>query len=541
MKRWARTFTLICASVWLTACTRPVATYPSGADVALFAEMGDHHRPVSANSELAQRYFDQGLTWAFAFNHDEAIRSFEQAAEFDPDCAMAWWGVALCHGPHINNAKMSDDRSAAAWAALEKAQVLKHHASAVEIELIDALSERYEFPIPEDRTPLDRAYANAMASLWQAHPGDDDIGTLYAEAMMDLRPWDLWTFDGQAQPGTRRILEVLEDVLLLNPVHPGANHLYIHAVEPSPEFRRGIAAADRLRDMVPIASHLVHMPSHIDLRTGDWDGAVLQSEWAIAADRRYLEYVPEQGFYARYMAHNQRMLAYACMMSGRSERALQAARDLIAGVPEELARSRPGVIDSKWPILYEILVRFGMWEDMLAEPAPPEYLPLSNTIWHIARGVSYAATGNMEAAERERDAFLVIARELPDDAKFENSLASDFYIVADLVLRGEIAFHRGDIEESIELLRSAAELEDRLAYDEPPIWVIPVRHALGAVLVQAGRYDEAEEIYREDLETWPHNGWSLHGLATALRGQGRAEAANETDARFERAWAHADM
>ena len=489
---------------------------------------------------MSQQYFDQGLIWAYAFNHDEAIRSFQQAARLDPECAMAWWGIALCNGPHINNTKMPPERSQAAWNALQKAQALRHTASPKEQKLIDALSQRYTFPAPQDREPLDRAYADAMAALWREHPQDADIGTLYAEAMMDLRPWDLWTHDGEPQPGTKRILAVLEEIMSQSLDHPGANHLYIHAVEPSPEFRKALPAADRLRDLVPAAGHLVHMPSHIDVRVGNWEKAANQNELAIRADRLYLPHSPKQGFYARYMAHNHHMLAFVCMMSGRSARALQAARDLVAGVPEELARTRPQVIDSKMPMVYEVLMRFGRWDDILEEPAPPTYLPLSTAIWHFSRGVAYAAKGKLNEAESERDKFLRLARTVPEDEKFENALASEVFAVADNVLAGEIAFHRGNYDEAIDKLRSAARLEDRLTYDEPPVWIQPVRHALGAVLVAASRYEEAERVYREDLQKWPNNGWSLHGLASCLRGQGALKEAEDVQAQFLKTWAKAD-
>lgn len=379
-----------------------------------------------------------------------------------------------------------------------------------------------------------------MRELWREHPQHDDIATLYAEAMMDLRPWDLWTHEGQPQPGTNHIIEVLEGVLARNPNHPGANHLYVHAVEPSPQFRRGLAAANRLRDLVPAAGHLVHMPTHLDVLAGNWDGAIIQSELAIQADRDYMPYAPEPGFYARYMAHNHHMLAFACMMTGQSKRALQAARELVAGVPEELARTRPGVIDSKMPMVYEVLMRFGRWDDILSEPSPPEYLPLSTAIWHFSRAVAFAAKGNLSNAEREREEFLRITAKVPEDDKFENALASEVFAVADNVLLGELAFHRGDHDEAVDKLRAAARLEDMLTYDEPPVWVQPVRHALGAVLVRANRYTEAERVYRGDLDNWPDNVWSLRGLATCLRKRGATKEANKVTARLRKVGANGD-
>ncbi len=513
---------------------------PDGTSVPLFKRMGDHQFDITTSAPLAQRYFDQGIVWVYAFNHDEAIRSFEQAARLDPNCPMAWWGVALANGPHINKPKMSIHQSEAAWGALQNAQALEQYGSPKERKLIDALAQRYAFPIPEDRKLLDQAYADAMGVLWREHPDEHEISTLYAEAMMDLRPWDSWTHDGRAQPGTREIMAVLESVLSNDPDHPGANHLYIHAVEPSPEFRRGLAAADRLRDLVPAAGHLVHMPTHIDVLAGNWEAAITQSELAIGADRDYLPYSPQQGYYVRYMAHNHHMLAFACMMVGRSERALRAARELLALVPEELAQSRPEVVDSKMPMVYEVLMRFGRWDEILEEPAPPEYLPLATAIWRYSRGVAWAAKGGLAEAERERQEFERIAASVPPDAKFENALATEVFAVAGKVLLGEILFHRGDYEGAVEELQEAAQLEDRLTYDEPPVWVQPVRHALGAVLVRAGRYAEAEQVYREDLAEWPENGWSLHGLARCLRERGATEEAGEVEIEFRKVWAKAD-
>lgn len=530
-----------CAWLLLAAACASVdtVTYPTGATAPLFTDLGSHHHEVNTDSALAQRYFDQGLTWAYAFNHDEAIRSFEQALVFDADCAMAWWGVALCHGPHINNATMSPDDSREAWTAVQRAVALKGNAEPLERRLIEALAERYAWPAPEHRA-LDRAYADAMGALWREYPHDTDVGTLYAEALMDLRPWDLWTHEGLPQPGTMTILDVLDKVLTLDTANPGANHLQIHALEASPEFRKALASAERLRDLVPAAGHLVHMPTHIDVLIGEWDMAVAQSKRAIMAEERYLPYSPNQGFYVRYIAHNHQMLAFACMMSGRSERGLRAARDLVAGVPEELARSKPQVIDSKMPMIYEVLMRFGRWDAILAEPAPPQYLPLSTAIWRFARGVALAAKGELESAERERAEMLSVVASLPKDAKFENAPASEVFAVADHTLRGEMAFHRGDIDAAVDALSQAVHMEDRLTYDEPPVWVQPVRHALGAVLVSAGRHEQAEAFYREDLENWPNNGWSLHGLETCLRARGAQDQADQAHAQFERAWANAD-
>lgn len=503
--------------------------------------MGTHHRPVSTSSLLAQRYFDQGLVWTFAFNHDEAIRSFREAARLDPDCAIAWWGVALCNGPHINNPVMSPEQLRDAWDALQQAQQRRAKASPAEQALIDALAHRYANPPPEDRRPLDEAYAAAMRRAWQAHSDDPDIGVLFAEALMDLQPWDLWTPDGKPKGGTTEVLSVLEKVLAKSPDHPGACHLYIHAVEGGPSPEKGIAAADRLRTAVPIAGHLVHMPSHIDVQVGRWAMAADQNRAAIEADRRYRALSPRQGFYAVYMAHNHHFLAFASMMEGRSEEALKAARDMIAGVPKDFLKSQPALIDPYLMIELDVLKRFGRWDEVLNQPRPAPTLPITTAFWHYARGIAHAAKHDAPAARREQEAFRAVVEKLPADAIMAINPAHKVLSIADHVLAGEIALARREMDKSIAELREAVRIEDELLYIEPPDWVQPARHTLGAVLVDAGRFEEAEKVYREDLERWPENGWSLHGLATCLRARGAHAEAEKVEERFKKAWARADV
>ena len=523
--------------------TRPAEPGEARAEppAQLFDGMGTHHRPITTASPQAQRYFDQGLIWAFAFNHDEAIRSFRQAARLDPDCAMAWWGVALCSGPHINNPAMSSDYSQLAWDALQRALERRAKASPVEQALIDALSKRYANPPPEDRRPLDEAYAAAMRKVWHAHRGDADVGVLFAESLMNLQPWDLWTLDGKPKGNTTEILSVLEAVLATAPEHPGACHLYIHAVEAGPHPEKGIAAADRLRDAVPIAGHLVHMPSHIDVQVGRWAQASDQNRKAIEADRRYRALSPRHGFYHVYMAHNHHFLAFASMMEGRSEEALKAARDMIAGVPAEFIREQPALIDPYLMIELDVLKRFGRWEDVLNYPRPSANLSISTAFWHYARGIAYAAQRNVSAAEEEQKAFRAAVKKVPSDAIMAINPAHKVLSIADYVLAGEIALARGETDKSVAALREAVRIEDDLLYMEPPDWIQPARHTLGAVLVAADRFAEAEKVYREDLQRWPENGWSLHGLATCLRAQKANAEAEKVEARFSKTWARADV
>ncbi|MBX3377893.1 MAG: hypothetical protein KF678_12925 [Phycisphaeraceae bacterium] len=513
----------------------------------LFSGMGKHTRKVTTSSTEAQRWFDQGLVFTFAFNHDEAIRSYTEAARLDPEMAMAWWGIALCHGPHINNAAMDEEASKAAWEALQRALSLRAKASPTERDLIEALQFRYADPaagaLPlssEERRPYDKAYADAMMRVHSRHPNDADIGNLYAESLMDLRPWDLWGKDGTPRPETPEIVRVLERVLELDPQHPGANHLYIHAVEASPSPEKAVGAADRLGKMVPGAGHLVHMPAHIYARVGRWEDASQANRDAIKADAAYRKLSPRQGFYHVYMAHNHGFLSFSCMMQGRSKEAIEAARDMVAGVPQDFIENAADVIDGYLPITMEVLMRFGKWEEMLREPEPDERLLICRAIRHCGRGVAYANLGRFAEAERERELFREAAARVPEARPAGNSPSKTVMKLAGLVLDGELAYKRGSVDEGIKLLREAAAVEDTLNYNEPPDWMVPARHALGAILLAEGRAKEAEEVYREDLKRWPENGWSLYGLSQSMRRQGSPEYAGMYE-RFRKAWSRADI
>lgn len=507
----------------------------------LFQGMGTHSRPVSGAGAEAQRYFDQGLTWTFAFNHDEAIRSYTEAARLSPDCAMAWWGVALCHGPHINNPMMSEERSILAWEALQKAQARAIGASPVERALIDALGSRYAWPIPADRAPLDKAYAEAMGRVYKQFPNDQDVATLYAESMMDLQPWDLWTLDGQPKGQTTEIVDVLERVLAVNPHHPGATHLYIHAVEASPQPDRALAAADTLRTLVPASSHLVHMPSHIDARVGNWPEAMRANRVAMAADKAYKKRSPKQDFYRIYMSHNSGFLAFACMMAGRSEEGIRAAKAAVDGVPPEWARDNASVVDGYMTIHMEALKRFGKWDQILALRAPAGNLVFTTAMWRAHRTVALAAKGDVARAQAEREAFVAACAKVPEGAIAQINPAHTVLKLAGHVLDAEIAYASSDYDVAIEHLNEAIEIEDGLRYMEPPDWMLPVRQTLGAVLLDAGRPQDAERVYREDLAKWRNNGWSLLGLSRALAAQGKADEAKATKAAYERAWKEADF
>jgi tetratricopeptide (TPR) repeat protein len=508
--------------------------------VPLFEGLGKHSRKVTTTSPDAQRYFDQGLAFLYAFNHDEAIRAFRQASEIDPQCAMAYWGIALANGPHINNPAVDDAHAKAALDALTRAREHTRQASPAERALIDALGARYAMPQPADRKPLDQAYADAMKQVQKAYPEDPDAGALLAEALMDLRPWDLWKADGMPQPGTQEIVSLLEQILVKNPYHPLANHLYIHAIEASPLPEKADPAANRLRDLSPGLGHMVHMPSHIDVRRGRWEAAAIANEKAIAADAKYRERAPEQAFYRMYMAHNRHMLAFAAMMQGQSEKALGAVQAMVAEMSPDWIRDNPGIADGFLGMPVEVMMRFGKWDDILAVPEPAEYLPIARAMRLYARGVAYAAQGKKAEARAEQTAFLEAKVKVPDSAYFGNNKAADILGIAEHLLAGEILYREGKADKGIAELKDAVKREDALRYDEPPDWIQPVRHALGAMLVRANRPEAAAVVYREDLRRNPENGWSLFGLAKSLKMQ-KSDDAAEFQERFTKVWANADV
>lgn len=531
----------LCAAV-LTGCaskgTDHLATDSPRAQV--FEGMGSHTRTITTTSPEAQQYFDQGLAWMYAFNHDEAIRSFARAAELDPECAMAWWGIALCEGPNYNDPVMTEERSAASWGALQEALARIENTTPLERALIEALSKRYAKPWPEDRTALEQAYADAMAQVWQDHPDDSDVGTLYAEAMMIQRPWKLYDVDRKPEGDTPLIVATLDRVLELDPANPGANHLYIHAVEPSDDPGQGIAAADRLRDLVPGAGHLNHMPSHIYVQTGQWDKSVEQNAQAMKADAQYRSLSPDQGIQHMYMVHNAHMLAYSAMMVGRETEAMNAARAMWANVPEGVLEGVAPFLDLWMTSVYDVQKRFGRWDDILAEPAPPDFLPITTAVWRAHRAIAHAAKAQFAEAEQEYEAFQVAKAAIPEESVFGNDPSHRILEVSDLFVAAEIALQKGEWDNAAGLLEQAVEVEDSLSYGEPPQWLQPTRHTLGAVYLKSGRFPEAERVYREDLVKWPGNGWSLYGLSRALEAQQRTAEAADVESRYLAAWAKAD-
>lgn len=511
--------------------------------VHAFDGLGTHTRKIATKNPEAQKFFNQGLNFMFAFNHDEAIRGFRQAAELDPDCAMAYWGIALASGVNINDPRFPPEKAKTAFAALQKARANAKGESDVNRALIQALAARYADPLPKDTQPLEKAYTEAMKAVRTKFPQDADIAALYAESLMNLRPWQLWSADGTPAPETPAILKALEAALTLDPKHPLANHLYIHAVEASPNPEKADQAADALRGAQPALGHLLHMPSHIDIRRGRWQEAVEANTLAIRADRKYQKTVPEQGYYRLYMAHNFHMLTFAAMMQGQSKLALDTIRDMFTDVPKGWVEKKENaaIADGFVAMPLEVLKRFGKWDDILKEPEPPEIFPIARALRHSTRGVAFAAKGQVKEARAEQELFRAAAKKVPDDAQFGNNKAADLFAIADAVLEGEILFREKKTKEAVAKLREAVKKEDALRYSEPPDWFVPVRHALGAVLLHDSQPAEAEKVYRADLRQWPDNGWSLHGLALSLAAQGKNDEAAQTRARFNEVWKRADV
>jgi len=507
----------------------------------LFDGLGDFHRTVTTSSPEAQRYFDQGMRLLWAFNHDESTRSFAQAAALDPDCALCWWGVALTVGPNYNFPTMAAPRAKVAWEALQRAEQAAPKASPVEQALIAALAKRYTGPEPLDPSnemPNLTGYAEAMKATAARFPDDADVATLTAEAMMNINAWKLWTLDGQPAPGTEEIVARLQQVLAQHPDHPGANHYFVHAVEASPHPEQGIAEAEKLRGMMPAAGHLEHMPAHILHRVGRYEDSAEANRKGAAADLAYFAKATPPDYYAMYTAHNDHFLAFSAAMAGEKAEALAAAKALRAITPVPLMLENPG---SDWIVAaaYSTEIRFGAWDDILAEPAPDPKLHGLTAGWLYAQAEALAAEGKLDQARAKLAALDQL--EVPAGEGAGLNSAADIVAIERLVARARLLSSEGKLGEAVMLLTEAAAREDRLSYDEPSGWFFPVRHALGAALLAAGKPDAAEAVYREDLRRNPANGWSLFGLAKALEAQGKTAQAAAARKDFDKAWSHADV
>ena len=526
--RFLRVATLAVLAVSVACASRAdrdAATIDTG--VPLIEGLGEHHYAISTDVPLAQQYFDQGLRLTYAFNHAEAVRAFEEAARLDPACAMCYWGKALALGPNIN-APMDSASGAAAYAAIGQARAASN-ATERERALIEALAARYAQVPPAARASLDSAYARAMGEVVRRYPDDLEAATLYAESLMDLTPWAYWNADGTPRPGTTGIVGSLERVMQRNAAHPGACHFYIHAVEAMyPE--RALPCAERLAALMPAAGHLVHMPGHIYIRIGRYADAIQANVHAVHSDETYISDQRPTGIYpAMYYPHNYHFLAFAALLSGRSEQAIEAASKVVEKTPVDLARAVPE-LQPLLPYLHLVRAAFGRWDEVISAPLPPSDLAVSHGLAQYARGLAFAATSRLDDAGAALDSVKAAV------AKTSAEPARTVLTIAQHALTGDIARARGDLPAAIAAMRTAAALEDGLTYMEPPYWHMPVRHMLGAALLEAGQAAEAERVYREDLKRFPENGWSLNGLAKALSAQGRRAEAAEVERRLAVSW-----
>ena len=522
-----------------------VVAAPIGA--TLLEGLGDYSFPVTSSHPEVQRWFDQGLMLTYGFNHDAAERTFLKATELDPECAMCWWGAALVLGPHVNSG-MDPANNQQAWLRLQRATELAPRASEREQAFIRALGARYAENPPDDRRPLDEAYAQATGQLAAERPDDLDAAAFHAEALMDLQPWDY--YDDQLQPKghTAEIVSILESVMARNPDHAGALHLYVHAVEASADPQRGVAAADRLRELIPGSGHLVHMPAHIYARVGRWHDAVIANQKAIEADDAYLAMCRSnvQGLYPLgYVPHNHHFLWFAASMEGASGIARQAALQTAARVNLPELMRQPGFagLQHYWMTPWFDRVRFGRWDEIAAEANPAPDLPYVTAVWHYAQAMAALRQARTEDAAKHYDALSALAA----DPILETLTVWDRYPLAHAVhiaertVSAELALARGDHRTAIAALREAVLIEDEIPYDEPPGWHAPVRQTLGVVLLAANQPTEAEAVYREELRRNPSNGWSLRGLAESLRAQKRDDEAAEAERQLAAAWANADV
>ena len=521
-----------------TACASGPDPEPAGAP-RWFTGLGDLHHAIATRSPEAQRWFDQGLRLVYAFMHDEARRAFAECQRLDPECAMAYWGIAYTHGPNIN-APRDPAEEQKALAALARGQALAAAANERDRAYLEALAVRHANDPKADGKALDAAFATAMLALAARFPDDLDAQTLAAEAQMNLRPWDLWTRSGEPHPGTLAIRDQLEAVLARDPRHIGALHYHIHATEASPDPGRGLHLSAQLAELAPDAAHLVHMPSHLTMRLGRYAEVIRSNQAAVAADARYLQGRKAEGAYAMYAAHNAHFLYAGAWQSGRSELALDAARQVGELISYDMAQAMP-MLEGFTPTWFFALARFGRWQQILAAPPPPAGLRYTTAIWRHARGLAYLGHGSVREAEQELVALTPLLPEIPDETIPGVNSQRRLAELARLTLRARIEERRGDSPAALATLREAVTLEDQLVYEEPPPWYHPARQMLGRALLAAGDAAGAASAFRADLEHHPENGWSLHGLARALRAQGQAVAAAAVEARFRTAWAAADF
>jgi len=513
-------------------------------EAPLFDNLGTHNFPITTNSELAQKYFNQGIILAYGFNHEEAFRSFEETARLDTNCAMAYWGMAYVLGPNIN-LPMDAGVVHTAYEAIQKANSLLDNETQREIDYVMALSERYSEEVLEDRIPLDQAYSDAMRNLSAKYLDDLDAATMFAESIMDLHPWDYWMKDGTAQPWTPELLAVLESVIKKDPDHHGANHLYIHAVEASKNPQRGLASADKLKFLAPGAGHLVHMPAHIYIRTGNYHEGSLANIRAVKSDEEYINQCNQQGFYPiSYYPHNYHFLWATATLEGDSKTAIDAALKTSQQPPDSLMDlCGYQTLQHFAAIPLYAYVTFGKWNDILSYEKPQDQRPYMQAVWHYARAMAFIGTDKLNDAKEEVAAIEVLSnnKEVEGLSIWGINSAGLLIKIAYEVAEGELEAKKQNYDLAISHLRKSVELENQLRYDEPPTWFYPCRQNLGAVLIEAGKYEEAEIVYRENLAEIPDNGWGLFGLQQALLKQGNEKEAAEIQKKFNGAWQYSDI
>lgn len=533
-----------------------------------YYDLGTHGRPVTTSSAEAQLWFDRGLAWTYAFNHEEAVACFEKAAEADPDCAMAHWGIAYALGPNYNKPweAFDDDELTGTVERTHQEVELAHRkagrATPVERSLIEALRARYpQAQAPDDCSVWNEPYADRMLAVYESVPDDLDVAVLCADALMNLTPWQLWDLrtgrpaDGARTPEAKAVLEgaLATDA---GSRHPAVLHMYVHLMEMSPTPEAALMVADRLRGAVPDAGHLLHMPSHLEVLCGDYRRTVADNTAAVAADEKYLRRAGPMNFYTLYRVHNHHFRIYGAMLAGQSEVALDAAAQLEAAVPESLLRVKsPPMADWLEGFLamrVHVLIRFGRWDDILALPLPDDQdlYCVTTALLHYARGVALSATGDTRSAEAERESFRRAVNRVPPTRTLFNNTCHDILAIASAMLDGELAYRKGEYDTAFAALERAVELDDNLPYDEPWGWMQPARHAFGALLLEQGRVDEAEAVYRADLGLdgtlprplqHPNNVWALHGFHECLLRTGKTGEAAIIGRQLQQAAALADV
>jgi tetratricopeptide (TPR) repeat protein len=534
----------LCVGIFVVVLLFQACSSEKVKQAPLFDNLGTLNFPITIKSELAQKYFDQGIILAYGFNHEEAFRSFEEVTRLDSNCAMAYWGMAYVLGPNIN-LPMDVGVVHTAYEAIQKAISLLDNETQREKDYVMALSERYSAEALEDRTPLDQAYSDAMRNLSAKYPEDLDAATMFAESIMDLHPWDYWLKDGTAKPWTPELVTILEGVIQKNPDHHGANHLYIHVVEASKNPQQGLASADKLRFLAPGAGHLVHMPAHIYIRTGKYHEGSLANIRAVKSDEEYINQCNQQGFYPlSYYPHNYHFLWATATLEGDSKTAIDAALKTSQKPPDSLMDACGyQTLQHFAAIPLYAYITFGKWDEILNYPQPQDKRPYMQAVWHYARAMAFISKDQFEKAGKEIAKLEVFSynKKIEELSIWGINSAGLLIKIAYQVSTGELEAKSKNYDSAIAYLKKAVEYENQLRYDEPPTWFYPCRQNLGAVLIEAGKYEEAEKIYRENLAEIPDNGWGLFGLHQTLLKQGKNDEAAEVEKRFKEAWKYADI